>query len=59
MCKGNFNESDIVLQEGETVDFKLVTPQELYAMAEQGEFLGYLYNRIKGVFPDILGEDLR
>ncbi|GAB5081089.1 hypothetical protein Osc1_02620 [Hominimerdicola sp. 21CYCFAH17_S] len=44
---------------GETVDFKLVTPQELYAMAEQGEFLGYLYNRIKGVFPDILGEDLR
>lgn len=55
----DFNESDIALQEGETVDFKLVTPEELYAMAEQGEFLGYLYNRIKGIFPDILGESVK
>lgn len=51
--------NNIVLQEGETINFRLVTPRELYAMAEQGEFLGYLYNRIKGVFPDILEEYLR
>ncbi|WP_124100227.1 NUDIX domain-containing protein [Ruminococcus sp. Marseille-P6503] len=59
LFKGDFDESDIVLQESETVDFKLVTPKELYAMAERGEFLEYLYNRIKGVFPDILGESVK
>lgn len=59
LYKGEFDGSDIVLQEGETINFRLVTPRELYAMAEQGEFLGYLYNRIKGVFPDILEEYLR
>ena len=48
----------IVLQENETIDFKLVYADELYEMAKKGEFIDHLYNRIKGVFPDIIGEGL-
>lgn len=58
LYRGDFSQEDIVLQETETVDFKLVSADEIYAMAEKGEFLDFLYNRIKGVFSDIFGEGL-
>ena len=51
--EGDFSEKDIVLQEGETVDFRLVTPGELAKMAERDEFLGFSYNRLRGVYADI------
>lgn len=56
LYNGDFCEKNIVLQEGETVDFRLVTPEELFDMAKDGEFLGFLYNRIKAMFPHILGD---
>lgn len=56
--RGDFSEQDIFLQENETVDLKLVSADELYQMAKSGEFLDFLYNRIKGVFSDIFGEKL-
>lgn len=58
LYRGDFSEEDIVLQEGETVDFKLLSADEIYEMAEKGEFLDFLYNRIKGVFSDIFGAGL-
>lgn len=53
LYEGDFDESDITLQEGETVDFKLVTPQEIEKMSQNGEFLDFLYNRIRAVYGDI------
>lgn len=50
---GNFCDDDIVLQDGETVDFKLVTPKELEQMNNEGFFLGYLFNRMRAVYADI------
>lgn len=58
LYRGDFSESDIVLQEGETTDFRLVTPEELYAMAKSGEFIGFVYDRIKAIFPDILSGEV-
>ena len=55
---GDFSEKDIVLQESETVDFRIVTAEELGRAAEEGSFLGFLYFRIKAMFPHILGENL-
>lgn len=56
---GDFSENDIVLQEGETVAFRIVAPDELHDMSKNGEFLGFVYERIRAMFPDILGNDFR
>lgn len=59
LYKGDFGDKDIVLQEGETVDFKLVTADELYELTKSGEFLEFQYNRIKGFFSEIIGDDVK
>jgi 8-oxo-dGTP pyrophosphatase MutT (NUDIX family) len=59
LYRHDFSLSDIVLQDTETVDCRLVTPEELYEMAKNGEFLGFLYNRLKGIFADIFGEEVK
>ncbi|MGN0594619.1 MAG: NUDIX domain-containing protein [Hominimerdicola sp.] len=58
LYKGDFSEKDIVLQESETVDFKIIPPDEIYKMAKSGEFLDFVYNRIKAVYADIFGRAL-
>ena len=58
LYKGDFSEKDIVLQESETVDFKIILPDEIYKMAEDGEFLDFVYNRVKAVYADIFGRGL-
>lgn len=50
--KGDFSEKDIVLQEGETTDFKLVTPEEFLLMKNSGELLEFVYNRTIAVAPE-------
>lgn len=50
LYKGNFSESDIILQEGETVDFILATPEKLYEMNQSGEFLSFVYDRLKVIY---------
>lgn len=54
LYKGDFSEKDITLQEGETVDARIVTPDELYIMTRDGEFLDFVYDRIKAVYSDII-----
>ena len=50
---GDFNENDIVLQAGETVEHRLVTPQEIERMSVNGEFLDFAFNRMRAVYGDI------
>ena len=50
LYKGNFSESDITLQEDETVDFILATPEKLNEMNQSGEFLGFVYDRLKVIY---------
>ena len=57
LFRGAFGEGDIRLQEGETTDFRLVTAGELCGMAQVGELIGFVYDRIKAVFPDILEDE--
>ena len=52
--KGDFSEKDIVLQQGETVDFKFVTVDELGKMTETGDFLDFVYERIMFIYSDSL-----
>lgn len=52
LYNGNFSENDIILQPGETVDYKLVSPYQLKQMAEKRQFIYYTYLRIKTMFPD-------
>lgn len=52
LYEGDFDEGDITLQEGETVDFKLVTPQQMEQMSQSGEFLDFVFNRIRAVYAD-------
>lgn len=52
LYEGDFSAEDIRLQEGETVDFKLVTPARLAKMAEDGKFLDFSFNRIRAVYAD-------
>ena len=54
----DFSEKDITLQQTETVDFKLVSADEIYEMAKSGEFLDFSYNRIKAVYADIFGRNM-
>lgn len=58
LYQDDFSEKDIVLQEKETVDFKLVFPCEIKEMTIKGEFLDFLYHRIKAVYSDIFGEQI-
>lgn len=53
LFKADFCEKDIVLQESETIDFKLVNTEELLTMTKDGEFLNFLYERLVKVFPEI------
>ena len=53
LYEGDFSADDVRLQEGETIDFKLVTPEEIEQMSVNGEFLGFLFNRMRAVYGDI------
>ena len=53
LYEGDFSAEDIVLQEGETVDFRLVTPKELEQMSDRLEFLDFSFNRLRAVFADL------
>ncbi len=53
LYEGDFDEDSITLQEGETVDFSLVTPKEIAKMSDSGEFLDFAFNRMRAVFGDI------
>ena len=54
LYKSDFTEKNIKLQESETVDFKICTPSEIYDMTIEGEFIDFVYVRIKAVYPDIM-----
>lgn len=58
LYNGDFCEKDVVLQEGETVDFKLASPCEIKEMTVNGEFLDFVYHRIKAVYSDIFREQI-
>ena len=53
LYEGDFSEGDITLQEGETVDLRLVTPKEIERMSDGGEFLDFAFNRMRAVYGDI------
>ena len=44
----DFDEKDLSLQEAETLGYKLATPEEIKALADEGIFLHY--DSIKRVF---------
>lgn len=46
---------DIVLQEGETIDAKWITPQELMKMAKNHTFVLHTAMRLKEIYPDMFG----
>ena len=50
LYNGDFSDSDIVLQEGETIDFRIVSTDEILYMTRNGEFLDFIYNRLRGIF---------
>lgn len=56
LFRGDFDLGDIVLQEGETVESRLVSPKELSKMAADGEFIDFCYFRLRAMFPDIFEE---
>ena len=58
LFRGDFHENNIVLQPGETDAARLVYPAEIERMAKEGEFISYLYLRIKAFFADIFGEKM-
>lgn len=53
LFRKDFCEKDIVLQENETTDFRLVDKEELLVMAREGKFLDFLYERLFKLFPEI------
>lgn len=53
LYEGDFDEDDIVLQDGETVDRRLVSPAEIERMSAEGEFLDFAFNRMRAVYGDI------
>ena len=53
LYKGDFSSKDIILQEGETVDFKIVTHYELQQMNKSGEFIDFVYERVKFFYSEI------
>lgn len=54
LYKGDFSETDIVLQEGETVDFKLAVSEELNNMNQSGKFLSFVYDRLNVIYSDYI-----
>lgn len=54
LYKGDFTDKDIKLQQSETVDFKICAPSEIHSMTQKGEFIDFVYERIKAVYPDIM-----
>lgn len=52
LFKGDFSEKDIRLQQGETTDFKILTPAEIKEMTDSGEFLDFSYERMRAMFPN-------
>ena len=54
LYKGDFSETDIVLQEGETVDFKLAASEELNNMNQSGKFLSFVYDRLNVIYSDYI-----
>lgn len=58
LYNGEFSDGDITLQEGETIDFKIISPDEILKMVKSGEFIDFTYNRIKGIFPEIFCEGM-
>lgn len=58
LFRADFHEDSIILQPGETVAARLVYPAEIEQMAKKGEFIPFVYQRLKAVYPDIFGEDM-
>lgn len=58
LFRADFHEEDIILQPGETVAARLVYPEEIFQMAKTGDFLPFVANRMKAVYPDVFGEGL-
>ncbi|MCI7768366.1 MAG: NUDIX domain-containing protein [Oscillospiraceae bacterium] len=52
LYRGEFTEEDVRLQEGETVDFRLCTPDEIESMTKSGEFIAHVYERNRAMYPD-------
>lgn len=52
LYKGDFSEKHIRLQQGETTDFKIITPAEIKAMTDSGEFLDFCYDQMRAMFPN-------
>lgn len=53
-AKKEFSESDIILQKGETVDYKIVSLDKIKNMISSGEFLDLLYYKHRSAW----GEEL-
>ncbi len=56
---GDFSAADIRLQESETVDFRLVTPAELKEMYKRGEFIDFIYDRVRVFNSDMIDPSLK
>ena len=50
---GDFNSADIVLQDNETVSFRLVFPEEIAKMSNDGLFLDFQFNRMRAIYGDL------
>lgn len=56
LFRQDFSLSDVVLQEGETIDAKFATPAEIRRLVEQGEFIAAVY--LEELFAQVLqGEE--
>ncbi len=55
LFRADFREEDVILQPGETTAARLVYPSEIEQMAKTGEFIPFVYQRLKAVYPDIFG----
>ena len=47
------------MQESETVDFRLVTPAELKEMYKRGEFIDFIYDRVRVFNSDMIDPSLK
>ena len=56
LFRADFRDEDIILQPGETTAARLVYPAEIEQMAKTGEFIPFVYQRAKALYPDIFGE---
>lgn len=58
LFRADFHEEEITLQQGETIACRLVYPAEIEQMAKAGDFIPFVYQRLKAVYPDIFGEKM-